>query len=95
MIKLKIAVLASSPNTLFPNPGNTALSNPIMAPTKALTSTKSENCCQFSFKPAFKFPICEILLHKGHHLKQLFIYHMINNHFSPRIRLRLTCVIPR
>ena len=47
-----MAVLASKPKTFFPKPGNTALSNPIIAPTKALTKTSKANCCQFACNPA-------------------------------------------
>ena len=52
MMKEKIAVFRTSPNSCDPTSGTTVRSRPTMPPTKALTSTRSANCRQFSLSPS-------------------------------------------
>src|SRR5437016_3521294 len=47
----RIAVFDVSPKSAAAHTGSTARSRPTIAPTNALTSTSSENCCQFCLRP--------------------------------------------
>src|SRR5215203_5176086 len=56
----KMAVLKTSPNSSDPTSGTTVRSRPTIPPTKAFTSTSSENCPRFSLSPS-RTP-CEVWL---------------------------------
>ncbi|WP_409012520.1 hypothetical protein [Arcicella rosea] len=53
VMKESIATFDTIPNSCSANWGMIERSKPTMPPTKALTITKSVNCCQFSLRPNF------------------------------------------
>ena len=67
MINVKMAVFEEIPKSCSASCGHTVCSNPIIPPTKALITTKSENYRQFSLRPNCKLSIYINIL-----LKQLF-----------------------
>ncbi len=52
MMKENTTTSEPMPNSPVPMSGTTVRSRPTIPPTKALTKTKSENCCQFSRRPS-------------------------------------------
>src|SRR5207237_9345319 len=50
-MKERIALFDERPKSAAAQSGSTARSRPTIAPTNALTTTSSENCCQFRPKP--------------------------------------------
>lgn len=62
IINERIAVFDDKPNSISANCGIIERSNPTIPPTKALTNTNKENCCQFSLSPnCIKFSFIELI----------------------------------
>ena len=78
IIKEKMAVLEEIPNSCSANAGKTVRSRPIIPPTKALMTTKSENCFQFSFNPNFIFSMVKDF----DRLTKLYIHQKVSMHQS-------------